>query len=365
MPIRLFVLIPLLAASFAAAQDLQRDVFVAGTEDYHTFRIPSVIVSAKGTLLAFCEGRKSNRSDTGNIDLVLRRSTDGGKTWGPLQIVWDDGPNTVGNPCPVVDRKTGTIWLPITRNLGSDKQSDIVGGTSKGTREAWITKSTDDGLTWSKPIDITAQVKAPNARWFATGPGVGIQLRSGRLVIPCDFSVAGKTVEYAFVMFSDDGGATWKPGGSTEENCGEAQVVELNDGTLLMNMRHVGGGKNRRTAISKDRGLTWGPVFDDQTLVDPGCQGSIVASVVATPGARNRLYFSNPAALKRERLSLRFSDDDGRTWSAARVLHPGPAAYSCSVVLPDGSVAVLFECGESGAYQRLRFATVSGNSLRN
>ena len=317
-----------------------------------------MIASAKGTLLAFCEGRKSARNDTGNIDLVLRRSTDGGKTWGPLQIVWDDGLNTVGNPCPVVDRRTGTIWLPITRNLGVDKQREIVAGTSQGTREAWITKSTDDGLTWSTPIEITAQVMAPNARWFATGPGVGIQLESGRLVIPCDYSVAGKTVEYAFVMFSDDDGVTWKAGGSTEENCGEAQVVELPDGSLLMNMRHVGGGKNRRTAISKDGGLTWSRVFDDKTLVDPGCQGSIVRRTAATSSKRNRLYFSNPASLKRERLSIRFSDDDGKTWSAERVIHAGPAAYSCSTVLPDGSVAVLFECGDKGAYERIRLVTL-------
>ena len=96
------------------------DVFVSGQDGYHTYRIPSVIVTSKGTVLAFCEGRRKSRSDTGDIDLVLKRSTDGGATWGPLQVVWDDGPNTVGNPCPVVDRDTGTIWMPLTHNLGED-----------------------------------------------------------------------------------------------------------------------------------------------------------------------------------------------------------------------------------------------------
>lgn len=353
----------LFAASFAAAGELHRDVFVSGADDYHTFRIPSLIVSATGTLLALAEGRKSARHDTGDIDLVLRRSTDGGKTWGPLQIVWDDGLNTVGNPCPVVDRKTGTIWLPITRNLGVDKQTEIVAGTSKGTREAWITKSTDDGLTWSKPINITSQVKAANWRWFATGPGVGIQMKSGRLVIPCDYTIAGKTTEYAFVMYSDDGGKTWQSGGSTTENCGEAQVVELRDGSLLMNMRHVGGGKNRRTAVSRDDGLTWGEVFDNLALVDPGCQGSIVKPTRVAGGASHRLFFVNPASLKREQLRLRFSDDDGKTWSAGHVLHAGPAAYSCATVLPDGSVGVMFECGEKGAYERLRFVAVPASQV--
>ena len=141
----------------------QVDVFQSGTEGYRTYRIPAVVLSNKGTVLAFCEGRKTSSSDAGDIDLMLRRSTDGGRTWQPMQLVYEEGGTakiTIGNPCPVVERTTGTIWLPFCRN------NDRV----------FITKSTDDGLTWNKPIEITRQVKKPEWRWYATGPGHGIQL---------------------------------------------------------------------------------------------------------------------------------------------------------------------------------------------
>lgn len=352
-------LVALLAPlQFRAADPQRADVFIAGADGYHTYRIPAAIVSTRGTLLAFCEGRKTNRSDTGDIDLVLRRSRDGGKTWGPLQVVWDDGPNTVGNPCPVIDRQTGTLWLPLTRNLGSDKQSDIVAGTSKGTREAWITKSTDDGATWSPPVQITAQVKEPSWTWFATGPGVGIQLKNGRMVIPCDFSPAGKRVEHSFVIFSDDGGVSWQAGEKTEEGCGEAQAVELADGALLMNMRNEGRGAHRRIAISKNGGRTWGQTREETALPEPRCQASILRHTLPASSKKGLILFSNPASNKRERLTVRFSEDEGKSWSAGRVVHPGPAAYSCLTVLPDRTVGVLFECGEKSAYERITFAAM-------
>src|SRR5438552_1926843 len=129
-----------------------------------------MIVTPRGTVLAICEGRKKSTSDSGNIDLVLRRSTDGGKTWEPLRVIIDDGDNTAGNPCPVVDRQTGTIWLPFCRN----------------NREVLVTFSRDEGETWSKPENITSQVSEPRWTWYATGPGHGIQLRDGRLLVPCD-----------------------------------------------------------------------------------------------------------------------------------------------------------------------------------
>ena len=231
----------------------EQDLFVAGTEGYHSFRIPSLIVTRRGAILAFCEGRKHSRSDTGDIDLVLRRSRDGGRTWGPLQLVVDDGPNTMGNPCPVVDRNTGVIWLPITRNLGEDTQDRILDRASRGTREAWLLKSDDDGATWSKPVEITAAVKRPDWTWYATGPGCGIQLRSGRLVIPCDHYVAETKMRRSHVIYSDDGGRSWKIGGVVGDHTNECQVVELRDGSLLINMRSYHGKNRRAVAISRRR----------------------------------------------------------------------------------------------------------------
>ncbi len=157
---------------------------------------PALIVTSNQTLLAFCEGRKNSASDTGDIDLLLKRSTDGGKTWSEPQVVWDDGPNTCGNPCPVVDETTGTIWLLLTHNPGDTGEARIMEGKPGGTRTVWLSRSTDDGKTWTPPVDITASTKDPSWGWYATGPGVGIQIQHGphrgRLVIPCDHSFQGR-----------------------------------------------------------------------------------------------------------------------------------------------------------------------------
>ncbi len=182
------------ASSTASASGLPlTDVFVSGREGYHTYRIPALIVAGDGALLAFCEGRKKAQSDAGDIDLLVKRSIDGGKTWGPQEVVWDDGENTCGNPCPVVDRTTGTIWLPMTWNHGKDTENQIKQNTGKDTRRVFLTHSDDNGRTWAKPREITAEVKRPEWRWYATGPGVGIQLTrgpwKGRLLIPCDHSL--------------------------------------------------------------------------------------------------------------------------------------------------------------------------------
>src|SRR5258708_6529105 len=216
----------------AEGEPEQAPVFVAGEAGYHTYRIPSLIVSPRGTLLAFCEGRKKSASDAGDIDLVLKRSPDGGKTWRPLQVVWDDGPNTCGNPCPVVDRATGTVWLLLTHNLGHDTEAQILAGKSQGTRTVWVSKSSDDGVSWSKPLEITKAVKRADWTWYATGPGVGIQTRAGRLVIPCDNYVAGTRAKQAHVIYSHDHGASWKLGGVVGPVCNDSQVVELAEGRL-------------------------------------------------------------------------------------------------------------------------------------
>ena len=183
------------------------------------YRIPALVVTRTQTLLAFCEGRKNSRSDSGDIDLLLKRSTDGGKTWGETQVVWDDGPNTCGNPCPVLDETTGTIWLLLTHNPGDASEAQISEGNRGATRTVWLARSEDDGKMWTPPADITASVKSPAWGWYATGPGVGIQIQHGphrgRLVIPCDHSSQspdrGPAVEGgSHIIYSDDHGQTWE-----------------------------------------------------------------------------------------------------------------------------------------------------------
>lgn len=163
-------------------------VYTSGQNGYFGYRIPAITVTIKGTTLAFCEGRKHSFGDAGDIDLLVRRSTDHGKTWSPQQIVWDDGGHTCGNPCVVVDRQTGSIWLLTTWNRGDDHEGKIIARTSKDTRRVFFTHSTDDGVTWTRPVEITADVKKKNWTWYATGPGSGIQLErrphQGRLVTP-------------------------------------------------------------------------------------------------------------------------------------------------------------------------------------
>ena len=350
-----------------AADNLtQEAVFVAGQGGYHSYRIPAVIASAKGTLLAFCEGRKEGRGDSGNIDLVLRRSSDGGQTWGALQLVADDGPNTIGNPCPVVERRSGVIWLPVTHNLGSDKEDAIKAGTGQGTRTVWVCKSTDDGLTWSKPVEITSTVKPKEWSWYATGPGNAIQLSSGRLLVPCDHRVLGSDVLRSHVIYSDDLGENWKLGGVLDDKTNECAVVELSDGSLLLNMRSYHGKKCRAIATSHDGGLTWSEVKLDPALPDPVCQGSLIRYSTRAAQGMNRLLFSNPASTKREKLTVRLSLDEGRTWPMGRELTPGPAAYSSLVVLPktntdqtDQWIGCLYERGEKSAYETITFARFS------
>src|SRR5262249_6561478 len=149
-PQAILLLLLITSAPLRGADVVQAPVFVSGKEGYHTYRIPALLVTKKGTLLAFCEGRKNGPGDSGDIDLLLKRSFDGGKTWAKTQVVWDDGTNTCGNPCPVIDSRTGTIWLLATHNLGTDTEAMIVGGKSKGTRTVWVCHSKDDGATWSK-----------------------------------------------------------------------------------------------------------------------------------------------------------------------------------------------------------------------
>jgi sialidase-1 len=226
------------AVAATAAQPQSVDVFRGGADGYHTYRIPALIVSKQGTVLAFCEGRKNDMQDTGRIDLLLKRSTDGGRTWSKQQVVWSDGHNTCGNPCPVVDQATGGIWLLLTWNRGDDEEGHIIAMTSKDTRRPYVTNSADDGRTWSPAGEITAAVKPAEWGWYSTGPGNAIQLcrgpHRGRLVIPCCYSKAGaKGTYFSHTIYSDDHGQSWRLGGTSPEGgVDESAVVELCDGLM-------------------------------------------------------------------------------------------------------------------------------------
>ena len=347
-------LLALPAILSAAEAFTQTVLYRSGEGGYHTYRIPALLTTKKGTLLAFCEGRKKARSDTGNIDIMLRRSRDNGRTWSAAVTLVDHGPDTIGNPAPVQDLKTGTVWLLLTGNPGHTSEREIIETGAKGTRTVWIMSSRDDGATWSKPVEITRDVKPDNWTWYATGPVNGIQTRSGRLVIPCDHEVKGHRGFYSHVICSDDHGKTWKLGGSASAMTDESTVTELGDGTLMLNMRSNAKRFRRSVAVSKDGGITWSEPGFDETLIEPTCQASLIR--YSGKRGKGRLLFSNPAAEKRIRMTVRVSEDEGKTWKYNKLVHEGPSAYSSLAALKDGTIGLLYEKGGQQAYETITFA---------
>jgi sialidase-1 len=360
--ILVFPTLPHAAAEFAPEQS---DVFVAREGGYHTYRIPAIVVATNGAVLAFCEGRKNGAGDAGNIDLVLKRSLDGGKTWQAMQVVAEDGENIFGCPTPVVDQITGEIFLLTTWGLGSDTEKKVLNGAAAERRRVYVQSSQDNGATWSKPRDISGDVMKPHWRWYSTGPVNGIQLTTGphrgRLLIPANHSDHSDPAKHPYrshTLYSDDHGATWKIGAVQDEKTNESTLVELANGTVLQNMRSYHGQNCRAIATSHDGGLTFGPVTLATNLVDSVCQASLFRL------SDGRILFANPASKKRENLGLRISSDNARTFSPPKTLHSRPSAYSCLAQLPNGEILCLYERGEKSPYEKITIARVSRSGLR-
>lgn len=349
-----------------AEQEPQRMMlFNSGDDGYPRYRVPSTIVAPNGDVLTFCEGRKGGGGFTGDIDIVMKRSTDGGKTWGPLRTIADDGPNTLGYPVPVIERQTKTLWLAFTRGRGSDTEKQIVESASQERPVAFVMSSTDSGATWSKPIDISATTKRPEWTWYGVGAGIGVQLQSGRLVFPAYHNVE-KTKDFSsHMIYSDDLGRSWKLGSDVGGMSGECQVAERRDGTLYINARNQQGANwvtspagrvptpqnkqlnERIIANSSDGGQTWSKPTTDPALFDPICQGMIYVWPNDKPNDPPLWIFSNPAGPNRRNLTFRVSRDEGRTWPIARRVQEGASEYSCLTKLPDGQIGCIYERWEN------------------
>lgn len=340
------------------------DVFVGGKDGYPAYRIPALVCTRRGSLLAFAEGRASLRDHAEN-DIVLKRSTDGGVSWGLLQLVAEDGRNCLNNPTAVVTRETGRVLLMYQRYAeGFDEHKAEPGLEGPRICRTFVVRSDDDGLTWSTPLDVTRQVKRPTeATSTATGPGIGIQLargpHAGRILMPFNQGPYGQWKVYA--VFSDDRGQSWRYGETAPEgtrgHANEVQFVELNDGSVMLNARNQGGDKRRKIAISRDGGETWSATRDDGILVEPACQASLLRHPGQGDPAKDVFLFCNPASpTARSNGTVRLSRDQGNTWPAARVLYAGSFAYSCLSSLPDGSVACLFERDHTKRISCARFA---------
>jgi sialidase-1 len=343
--------------------------FVGGKGGYKVYRAPTLAKAKDGTLLAFAEGRVNGHEDEDDMDVVLRRSKDGGKSWEPMQVLANDGKNPCKNQSPVV-LPSGRILLMWLWNEWIPSESD------RTTRRVYLQHSDDHGKTWSKKRDITDQAQRANWGWTGLGPVHGIVKRQapnkGRIVLPSRHNTEDTNMQ-SHVIYSDDDGETWKIGGSVpREKTTESTVVELSNGDLMLNSRNQREDENHRVvSISKDGGKSFTNVYVDKQLVEPrGVQASLLFHSMNEDTGKANILFSNPAhKTYRSNGTLRLSTNDGKTWSEAVVYAPKPApyftGYSDIVKFGKGDIGVLYERGrfdegdKKGArYEEIAFTVV-------
>ncbi|MFF4483644.1 sialidase family protein [Streptomyces melanosporofaciens] len=358
--------------------------FRAGTEGYASYRIPAVVLTHAGTLLAFAEGRADSSADHGRIDLVLKRSADGGRTWGALQLVARNGDGTAGNPAPVVldgGPHDGRVLLVHIRSAASATEDRIRRGevSAADGRRVWLTYSDDDGASWSEAREITASTKRPEWRWYATTPGHALRLRygahAGRIVVAANHSLPptvpgddGTEGRYngGHDLLSDDHGATWRIGYVDDNpdgyvNVNETTAAQLPDGRVYFNTRTDATAPGTRAdAHSGDGGATLDLPFRPQAgLVAPVVEGSVLHL-----GEPDALLFSGPAdPAYRALMTVRTSHDGGVTWRPTHTVNGLPAAYSDLVRLDDATVGLLYETGDFSAYSTITFRRIPTEEL--
>jgi len=333
------------------------NVFESGTDGYHTFRIPAIETAADGSLVAFAEARKHNRSDPGfdkqDIDLVLKRSTDGGKTWSPMKVIEDPGELwSAANPATLVDRDTGRMWVFYLRSKPG--RSSVTSRPGTDDMQTLARTSDDHGATWSEPIDLTSIARdMADPQWAVSvvGPGGMIQDRNGRLVAP----LWKKPPYGVFALFSEDHGRTWRRGqpAPAPEGGNENQLVQLADGRSLMDFRQA-KGPHRWLVESGDGGRTWSVPRAGVTVSAVAC--AIERYTLRSAGDdRDRILWTGPKGPARTHLVVRTSYDEGKTFVNERPLSDQQAAYSDLTILRDKTVGVLWERGEKRGYQFITF----------
>lgn len=359
----LLAILPLLTS----AQTDHVVVFRSGESGYHTFRIPAIIRADNGDLLAFCEGRKNGSGDFGNIDIVMRRSADGGKQWGELQVVAEFNDLQAGNPAPIIDLLNpdhpGRVWLFYNTGNCTEQQMR----ERMGLKETWYRVSDDHGINWLPPVNITTQVHKHSGnsslpgdwRSYANTPGHALQIMNGpfkgRLVVAANHSSGppqGRFRDYrAHAFFSDDFGRTFQLSPDVEyPGSNESMAAELGNGGILLNSRNQSGDqKFRLISRSRDAGRSWDTTYLEKNLIDPVNQGSVLTLGYS---GKNAIIAHSHAqdSTRRNNLMLHISRDDGRSWKPYLVIDQAPegaskdyTAYSDLVVFQTNRLGVLFE----------------------
>lgn len=370
----LLLVLSLTDAAFSAEPLLDKlDLFEAGKENYALYRIPGLVVTKPGTVFAYCEARRTGKSDWDTIDILLRRSTDGGKTWSPRVKIADvPGPKTK-NPVALAQKLANPDDVTYNNPVAfANRDGSVQFLFCLEYCRCFSMRSDDDGLTWTKPVEITATFEKFKAEYdwkvLATGPGHGIQLKSGRLVVPVWLSTGtgghAHRPSVTSTIFSDDNGGTWQRGEIAVPNTGEwinpneTVVVQLADGRVMLNVRSESKSHRRLVTISPNGATGWSkPRFDD-ALLEPICMASIIRLSEKPASNKNRIVFANPHNLARadgkeeagksrdrKNVSIKLSEDEGETWRFDKVLEEGHSAYSDLAVLPDGTILCFYERG--------------------